>query len=436
MGKISRVVLCLLSIPLGLLAAHRQYGLNSHNFPCENTIGDRGETLFRQLGVTWLRAEIPWWQIERIPGVYGFADVDKIAGYARDNGIAVVFILNANPDFYGRSDHNGIHPDHVADWVAFVAAMVNRYKSVIRRWELWNEPNLLKCWHPGLWSLNPPYVSFVDWILLPGIAAIRASDPTAEICGPDLSSSRANGDPFDWFNYMTGRGVAFDVLTHHQYDGGNAAAGRFDELRAFYGNAALQGYAQKEFWVTETGWPVDGSQGNAAQHMRDLLDLMLANSGWWKKTFWYSWRADDNYYLIHPASAEPTALYDVYTSYVNSPHVTVLSPNGGESWSRRETFSIRWHSSRVSEVRIELLRGTTVVATIAASVPAANGAYSWDIPVQRMIADDWRIRVSGEYQGETYADDSDAVFSITGNGAVFPLYFPGWRTVVFRPANF
>lgn len=415
MFKISRIVLCVLFVPLGLFAAWQQFGLNSHNFPCENTVGDRGETLFRQLGVKWLRAEIPWWQIERSPGTYTFADVDKIVGYARDNDITLVFILGANPEFYGRSDHSGIRPDHSSDWIAFVAAMVSRYKPVIRHWELWNEPNLLKSWNSGLWSLDPAYVSFVDWILIPGMAAVRAADPQARICGPDLSSSRANGDPIDWFNYMTGRGVAFDVLTHHQYDGGNTAAGRFNALQAFYGNAYSQGYAEKEFWLTETGWPVDDSLGSAAQNMRDLLDLMLANSGWWKKTFWYSWRSDDKYYLIDPASAEPTGLYALYKSYVNSPHVAVLSPNGGESWSRHTTCSIRWHSSWVSEVKIELLIGTTIAATIAASVPAANGVFNWTVTSGRMLAEDCRIRISGEYQGETYADESDAVFSITGS---------------------
>ena len=86
-------------------------------------------------------------------------------------------------------------------------------------------------------------------------------------------------------------GVVFDVLTHHQYNGGDTANGRYSELLLFRDYANARGYSGKEFWITETGWPTNNSKGDAVQNMQGMLDLMVDHSGWWNKTFWFAWKS-------------------------------------------------------------------------------------------------------------------------------------------------
>jgi len=60
--------------------------------------------------------------------------------------------------------------------------------------------------------------------------------------------------------------------------------------------------------------------------------------------------------------------------------LSVTSPNGGEVWRRGETHTITWMANGISgDLVIELLQNAAVVGTIALSVDAAAGTYSWTV---------------------------------------------------------
>ena len=88
--------------------------------------------------------------------------------------------------------------------------------------------------------------------------------------------------------------------------------------------------------------------------------------------------------------------------------VEVASPSGGEKWQKGKTHTIRWRYSGDlgSSVRIELLKGRTLNATLATGVPigtGGEGSYDWSIPTQQIAGTDYRIRVAVE-GNEAYAD--------------------------------
>jgi len=101
--------------------------------------------------------------------------------------------------------------------------------------------------------------------------------------------------------------------------------------------------------------------------------------------------------------------------------ITVTSPNGGETWIRGNTYAITWTwtGSPGAYVKIELLRGQTVVGTITSST-SNDGSYSWTIPTTQTAAVDYFVRITST-SNPTIGDSSNYRFGITGPGGTTNL---------------
>jgi hypothetical protein len=88
--------------------------------------------------------------------------------------------------------YSGI-PRNVADWTDFCTRSVQRYKTSIRAWGFWNEPNL-----SGSWSGTRQ--QFIDIILKPGADAVHAADPGTIVAGPDLAHLESGGAL--WYSWL------------------------------------------------------------------------------------------------------------------------------------------------------------------------------------------------------------------------------------------
>ena len=108
-----------------------------------------------------------------------------------------------------------------------------------------------------------------------------------------------------------------------------------------------------------------------------------------------------------------------YTSYANFtisvsvvPQISVISPNGGESWTAGGTYDITWESYDVGIVNVVLATGNTadpVFHSIVENYAAGNNVYSWTIP-DSLASNECKIVIEG-VDAETW-DESDDVFSI------------------------
>ncbi len=95
--------------------------------------------------------------------------------------------------------------------------------------------------------------------------------------------------------------------------------------------------------------------------------------------------------------------------------ITVIQPNGGEEATLGGKLAVRWSAVDVSQnVRINLVRGSEVVGTIASNLPSGNGYFLWDVG---QLADgtapaggNYFIRVRVIDSSEV--DQSDGPFSI------------------------
>ncbi|MCK4825201.1 carboxypeptidase regulatory-like domain-containing protein, partial [bacterium] len=107
--------------------------------------------------------------------------------------------------------------------------------------------------------------------------------------------------------------------------------------------------------------------------------------------------------------------------------INVTVPNGGEKWWKGKTYDIRWASSGIENVHIDIAKfGSPSQAwTLVSNVPASKGSYPWTIgskwklPDQIPAGDTYKIRVftyplppsGGWIEGVNY-DQSDNYFSI------------------------
>ena len=94
------------------------------------------------------------------------------------------------------------------------------------------------------------------------------------------------------------------------------------------------------------------------------------------------------------------------------PGITVLSPNGGEKWEAGKTYEIRWNSTGVDTVMIELNKGNQGYWHLAYNLPASLGRYTWKIPDTQILGDNYKIKVIGQGNGAGIEDTSDNYFSI------------------------
>jgi len=101
------------------------------------------------------------------------------------------------------------------------------------------------------------------------------------------------------------------------------------------------------------------------------------------------------------------------------PEITVLNPNGGQSWALETIKNITWDAQAVpGNVQIELRKGLALVGVIASNLDPDSGTYTWTVgtlenTVTAAPGTGYTIRVR-EMTGEMTYDDSDAPFEITG----------------------
>ena len=108
----------------------------------------------------------------------------------------------------------------------------------------------------------------------------------------------------------------------------------------------------------------------------------------------------DNYRIRVTGSANPsyTDTSDaVFT--ISGPTLDVTAPDGGESWPRGSQRNVTWTYTENpgGKVKIQLLKGGTVVRTITSGVSIGakgQGSFSWTVPGDLALASNYRIKIT------------------------------------------
>jgi len=83
--------------------------------------------------------------------------------------------------------------------------------------------------------------------------------------------------------------------------------------------------------------------------------------------------------------------YDLWLIRVDGDLMRIISPNGGEEWRLGTEHDIRWQSTSVEDVIIELMDGDVVGRILTEGTPN-DGIFEWAIPTDVVPNDNYYIR--------------------------------------------
>jgi hypothetical protein len=131
--------------------------------------------LLAESGVTWVRMDFFWADIEKTRGVYDFFAYDYLIHDLEARHLQALFILDyGNPLYEKDSPANDQTRTAFAMWAAASAAHFASHGVI---WEMWNEPN------GGFWKPRPDATDYARLALATG-RAIHQAQPTAIFIGP------------------------------------------------------------------------------------------------------------------------------------------------------------------------------------------------------------------------------------------------------------
>lgn len=174
----------------------------------------------RASGATAVKIVADWSALEPEKGKFAWAPLDQAVTAASRAGLQVVLVLSYTPKWASLATGPELNdpaiysrqpPKRVADWEAFVAAAVTKYRSQVKDWQVWTALSL-----PFFRGTAEDYLP----MLRAARAKARAADPTSRIVlatpyGIDLVSIRRAvaeaSAAFDAIS-LSPRGMAPDAL--------------------------------------------------------------------------------------------------------------------------------------------------------------------------------------------------------------------------------
>ena len=200
------------------------FGMNLYLTGLERSTAESSTlgALAAQAGVKWSREELAWANIEpTTKGQFNWGPYDSRLAYDTNNGINVVGMLLTTPRWAssnpGAPDYFWYEPSNYNDYYDFVRAAVNRWKSQIHVWEIWNEPN-----HAATWNCVNSCNHAADYaaLLQGAYAAVKSVDPNARVLigGLYVHDTGNEGMAFlDQVVSASGGAIHFDGLSIHTY---------------------------------------------------------------------------------------------------------------------------------------------------------------------------------------------------------------------------
>jgi arabinogalactan endo-1,4-beta-galactosidase len=285
----------------------------------------RSLELLRAAGVSWIRQELPWEQIEPVArgqttdpkfGGSTWANFDDIVDRAGANGMNVLLRLDTSPRWALPPDaQDGLSPPiDDNDYWNFVSQVVTRYRSRVAAYQIWNEPNLT-----SEWGRRPPDPIAYARLLRGASERIHSVDPQAKVVMAALAPTLTeNADALNELLYLeqlynAGVRGTFDVMAVQAYGlRGGPDDPRVDRSDVTFSRPILvhktmdvKGDGATPIWATEVGWNVNppdyASQTYGrvtptlqARYTVRAMDRVREQWPWMQAMYVWYWKRADN----------------------------------------------------------------------------------------------------------------------------------------------
>lgn len=170
-----------------------------------------------RLGVKWARCQTGWNRCEAERGVYTFGWLDDVVDSLLEIGIQPWFNLGyGNPIYFPACEDPAavgwapVYGEGVMEaWIAFTCALAEHFRSRVRHWEIWNEPNIV-----GFWKPEKPDAEAYVRMVRKTVPVIRERVQDAFIIGGAFA-----GIPKGYMTACMDAGLAqhIDALSYHPY---------------------------------------------------------------------------------------------------------------------------------------------------------------------------------------------------------------------------
>jgi polysaccharide biosynthesis protein PslG len=286
---------CAQAIPaLPVLPIPQNIGVNIH-FHSDGQLSTQIATL-QQLGIGWVRRDLPWKEIETSKGVYNFSGYDTLINALHNAGLRIVMILDYNNALYD----NGNSPQSAqgrAAFAHFAQAAAQRYAGKVTVWEIYNEPNNV------FWSPAPNVNQYIA-LANETTAAIHSVLPGAIVVGPALAGPLLHDEPllpktYGYLNQVLASSTAvhgWSAITVHPYrtpsQTPETVITNLNMVRSLMTNHGIDP-AKVPLIAGEWGYSTFSQgvdeQTQAAYAVRSFLMAGIENMPY---TIWYDWQDD------------------------------------------------------------------------------------------------------------------------------------------------
>ena len=240
----------------------------------------------KSVGATVSRNSFLWHLIEPTKGVYDWRIPDSVVDGLLKAGIEPLLCIYGSPAWANgvststKNYHLYVptNQEQFEFWVKnyenFVKAAVTRYKTRVKKWEVWNEQNECCFWLPRATNAAP----YIRWFQAIN-SAIKNTDPEAEVASGGISAIHYTGKQF--LTAMYAKNTFPDIVAIHPYsatapdDHQPGPEGNFDDIAAIRGLMMKYGQGNKKLWVTEWGWSTNKiSEQTQAEWLRKSLEKL------------------------------------------------------------------------------------------------------------------------------------------------------------------
>jgi LysM repeat protein len=230
----------------------------------------------QELGVTWIKQEISWAEMESTQGTINWSALDAVVTDVRNRGFFLLLSVRNAPDWARTTTEGDGPPDDYADFATFMGAVAERYQGQGIAYEIWSEQNLQRAW-------NGAPLSAADYVEMLGLAygAIHAADSTAIVVSGGLAptgwndgvtaiddrvyltrmyeaglaqySDAVGAHPLGWANPPDAtccQPAAADIITHYNH----ASFYFHDTIEDYRAIMVAHGDGNTKLWLTSIAW--------------------------------------------------------------------------------------------------------------------------------------------------------------------------------------
>lgn len=333
---------------------------------------DRSFDLLQEAGVTWIRQQFPWSDIE-IPSKgqyvnsYGrstWEKYDRMVDLAEAHGIRILARLDFPPDWARQDNQNTFAPpDHYEDYGDFVETVARRYQGRIFDYQIWNEPNTDAEWGP-----YRPNSSEYTRLLRTAAQRLRAVDPRIVVHAAALAPTLGTPDgknvaDLDFLQGMYDAGAAqwFDVMGVMAYGLWTGPGDRrletgrvnFSRPQLIRDVMVRNGDARKPLWAAEVGWnalpedwPDPPTHGQVslelqAKYAREAYQRAIQEWPWMGVMFYwhfglpYDENRDQQMFYFRMADPDLTKMpvFDSFEQAATAPGIVGTGRHYGDHWA-------------------------------------------------------------------------------------------------------